>query len=345
MMPGMVRETFHLELLSFPGLLLIYYLVGWFLFGRKPRNSVIVPNYDPPKGISPAAARFLRTTGTDGRSVASALADIGVRGCLSISPQSGIYRLTKLVSAADAQKKLPPEENQLFTLIFRSGDSATLDPSDSGHTTLAANLDRSFRNQFGDKYFTHHYGYVFLGALAGFVAVIVALARIGTNERFTALFLTVWLTFVGYILGILFWAFFGSVWQSALRGVTSWKQPMQFLAVFAFFGVGVAFIGFKLSKSSSSAYAVMVAAVILVNVACAPLLKNYTPLGRKTLDEIEGFRQFLIKVEQDRLARLNTPDMKPRLMNEYLPFAIALEVREAWGDHLSDAFLTTGIQR
>lgn len=344
-MPGAVREAFELGPLLFPGLLLIYYLVGWFFLGRKPRNPVIVAIYDPPEGISPAGARFLRTTGTDGRSVAAVVADLGVRGCVSIAPQSGIYRVSRLVSTADAQKKLPPEENELFSLLFISGDSTTLDPSDSGHTTLAAHLDRSLRNRFGDKYFTHHYGYVLLGVLAGFVAVIVALARTETSERLTALFLTIWLTFVGYILGIVFWASFGSVWQSALRGVTSWKQPMQILGVFAFLGAGLGFIGLKLSKFSSPAYAVMVAAVILVNVACAPLLKNYTDLGRKALDKIEGFRLFLIKVEQDRLARLNAPELKPQLMNEYLPFAIALEVREAWGDHLSDAFLTTGIQR
>ena len=120
---------------------------------------------------------------------------------------------------------------------------------------------------------------------------------------------------------------------------------MQSLAVFACFGTVLTLVGHKLSQSSSPAYAEMVTAISLVNVACAPLLKNYTALGRKVLDEIEGFRQFLMKVEQDRLARLNTPTLTPQLMNEYLPFAIALEVKEAWGDHLSDVFLSTEIQR
>src|ERR1700722_140345 len=36
---------------------------------------------------------------------------------------------------------------------------------------------------------------------------------------------------------------------------------------------------------------------------------------------------------------------KPVAEVEYLPYAIALEVREAWGDHLAEAFFATTIQR
>lgn len=340
-----VRENLLHGSFWFPAALLVYYLVCWLFVGRKPRHRTIVPRYEPPAGISPAGARFLLTTGTDGRSVAAVVADLAVRGCISVVPDSGRYRVSRLISDADAQKALPAEEKEVLSLLFFSGDSTTLDPTDSGHTTKAQHVDRILREKFGEKYFTGHFGYILLGVLAGLLAALAVVARIETNDRLGAVFLTFWMMFVSYILGAVFWNCAASLWKSTLHGMTSWKLPAQTFLVFAIFGAALAFVGYKLSQSSSPAYAQMVGAIILINVGCAPLLKNYTTVGRQALDEIEGFRQFLVKVEQDPLARLNAPNVTPQLLNEYLPFAIALEVKEAWGDHLCDAFLATGIQR
>jgi len=60
---------------------------------------------------------------------------------------------------------------------------------------------------------------------------------------------------------------------------------------------------------------------------------------------VEGFRAFLGEVEQDRMQRLNAPGEAPKAATEFLPYAIALEVREAWGDHLAEAFFATTTQR
>lgn len=54
-----------------------------------------------------------------------------------------------------------------------------------------------------------------------------------------------------------------------------------------------------------------------------------------------GFRQFLPTVELDRMDRMNNLHMTPALMNDYLAYAIALDLKEAWGDHLSSALFAT----
>ena len=51
------------------------------------------------------------------------------------------------------------------------------------------------------------------------------------------------------------------------------------------------------------------------------------------------------EVERDRMQRLNAPGEAPKAATEFLPYAIALEVREAWGDHLAEAFFATTTQR
>src|SRR5204863_2160035 len=96
-----------------------------------------------------------------------------------------------------------------------------------------------------------------------------------------------------------------------------------------------------LAHSVSPALALMIVALLAVNLAWAPFFKRTTREGRRILDEIAGFRLFLEKVEQDRLDKLN-PHQEILLAHEkYLAYAIALEVKEAWGDHLAQTFFAS----
>ncbi|MGC2698315.1 MAG: hypothetical protein WA738_21210 [Candidatus Angelobacter sp.] len=61
------------------------------------------------------------------------------------------------------------------------------------------------------------------------------------------------------------------------------------------------------------------------------------------MQQLAGFREFLVRVEQDRLDRVNTPAQRAELMDRFLPYAIAVGVQEGWGDTkaaaLSDAIV------
>jgi hypothetical protein len=61
------------------------------------------------------------------------------------------------------------------------------------------------------------------------------------------------------------------------------------------------------------------------------------------VDQIAGFRQFLQKVDQDQMNRLNPEKSAPHDLDHLLPYAIALDVKEAWGDHLSQTFLASTV--
>jgi hypothetical protein len=100
-----------------------------------------------------------------------------------------------------------------------------------------------------------------------------------------------------------------------------------------------------MSQDISPAYAVMLVALVTINVGWIPALKRMTVRGRQAVVEIEGFRTFLEKVEQDRMQRLNAKGEPPTASTDFLPYAIALEVRESWGDHLSEAFFATTTSR
>jgi uncharacterized membrane protein len=60
------------------------------------------------------------------------------------------------------------------------------------------------------------------------------------------------------------------------------------------------------------------------------LMRAPTPAGRKVMDEIEGFRQYLQTAEQDRLDRMRSPALTPEVFESFLPYAYALGVSNQW---------------
>src|SRR5437879_7054656 len=100
---------------------------------------------------------------------------------------------------------------------------------------------------------------------------------------------------------------------------------------------------FELAEGLSPTFSIMISALLLINLIWGPQLKRRTPQGRQILDQIAGFQLFLEKVEKDRLQRLNSAGEAPEMLDEHLPYAIALEVREAWGDHLPQTFLLAAV--
>ncbi|HJW44967.1 MAG TPA: DUF2207 domain-containing protein [Lysobacter sp.] len=80
---------------------------------------------------------------------------------------------------------------------------------------------------------------------------------------------------------------------------------------------------------------VAVGAVMLITVVVfTVVIKAPTKEGRKLLDEIEGLKLYLGVAEREDLARLPGPDAPPVLdaarYERLLPYAVALEVEDAW---------------
>jgi uncharacterized membrane protein len=71
-------------------------------------------------------------------------------------------------------------------------------------------------------------------------------------------------------------------------------------------------------------------------------LKARTPAGRKLMDEIEGFKMFLGAAEKDRIRQLDGTGVTPGTFDKYLPYALALDVEEAWAQQLAAALAPSG---
>lgn len=82
----------------------------------------------------------------------------------------------------------------------------------------------------------------------------------------------------------------------------------------------------------------IVAAMFAVLVVFAIAIKAPTADGRRLMDEIQGFKRYLAVADKDDLARLPgpQPEQEPTLDAErferLLPYAVALDVEDAWTD-------------
>ena len=96
---------------------------------------------------------------------------------------------------------------------------------------------------------------------------------------------------------------------------------------------GVVFIVlmFVLSDTALGWSFVILVLYIALFILFGNLMKAPSVMGRKVMDEIEGFRMFLSATEKNRLNRIEEPDITPELFEQYLPYAIALGVENKWG--------------
>jgi Predicted membrane protein (DUF2207). len=79
------------------------------------------------------------------------------------------------------------------------------------------------------------------------------------------------------------------------------------------------------------------------------LVRAPTSEGRELLDEIEGFKLYMSVAERDELKSLRSPDAPPVLDAEryeaMLPYAVALEVEDAWTQKFTAAAGAAAVQQ
>jgi len=338
------------RLLAAPGLLFLFYLIAWLRIGREPKPDTVVTRYEAPDGLSAAAVRYAVTTGSDGRTFAAVIAALATRGCLRVEPQDGKYKLSRLMSDRAAEAKLAPEEKRVLRMLFEDGAVIELTPAmdernNAQNTRYVAAIQQELSKRLKGLYFTDHVEVIALGVLATFVAALWLAFTTQGRYASGATFFTTWILLAGLITGFVFEIGFLPACKMATLSGTGWIRLLPGTAALAAFTSAIVYMLFELAKGLSPTFSIMITALLLINLIWGPQLKRRTPQGRRILDQIAGFQRFLEKVEKDRLERLNSAGETPEMLDEHLPYAIALEVREAWGDHLAQTFLIAGVMR
>jgi predicted membrane protein DUF2207 len=368
-----------LNFFIFPALLLAFYLVFWLRTEKARKIDAAAPQYDPPTSISPGLARYILTGGTDGTTLAAVLSELAMKGVISIQPANGAYRIQLLKADAslaceetalvqvllgqqaqappsdsatrdpareeldEVLRKLPAQQLESRGLAVAaqpaaSRNEATINPRDRSQIErLLDVIQTAFRQNFRKVYFRWNTRYAVMGSLFTFFFWMSASMFVNNGQGF---FVTFWLLMFTSLAGVVQ----GSYAQSRPKQPNRSQRLSRMLFPIMFF----LFPGVMIAQTFHPSQNVYVAALLVsvaLNSAFFVLLRAPTERGRKALQQIAGFREFLVRVEQDRLDRINTPAEKARVMNQYLPYAIALEIKEGWGDTMAAAFSDVVVER
>ncbi len=312
--------------------LLAYYAIAWHLYGRDPKKGVIIPEYDPPKGYSPASIRYIWNMGYDDDAFASAVINLAVKGYVTIDDKRGAYALLK--APGEPQAALAPGEKALFDALFGSGKQR-VDLKKKNHQSVSDAISahkKSILRDYEKRYFATNRGLFFIGILLTIAVIVIASVQIEESEAWPAvIFLTVWLS--AWSPATLF------LWREYWRGRGSSSKgsgvPMFVAIAFTFFEVMA--LGMYIYLTSL-AFAIVVVIAVLITVIFAELLKAPTLAGRKLLDKLEGFKLYLEVAEMDELNLKHAPEKTPELFERYLPYALALGVQNEWAERFASLF-------
>lgn len=310
------------------GLLVVvgYYVFAWRKAGHDPRRGTIIPLFGPPDGMSPAAVRYVRQMNCDDKAFSAALIDLAVNGHLKLAEGKTGMRIVP----RQGGKTVDAAETAINASMFGKRSSPlALEPENSLIFQRAQKaLKDGLAKAYAEKLFHSNTAWSVRGLL-------VSLAAVG------AVILSAFLSW-------------GSYQGSALViGMLSLVPALILFTVLATRGLPIAFKGWPLlifgavfsALVGHGGYGIMLEAMhgwvptvpaalplILVPMASSAFkwMRSYTAEGRRVTDQIEGFRHYLGVAEEDRLNALNPPERTPELFERFLPYAIALDVENAW---------------
>jgi hypothetical protein len=340
-----------------PLLLLAYYAGVRLWLRRDIEGDAVVVQYGPPDDLSPAELRLADCGCTDATSIAAMIAQLGHKGALSAARQSdGSFLLIRKAPLNDPM--LSAEELAVFRKIFdhylgspapnenslgiaEINDvpdpiapplrSTMLAPSLAENaakrmSATTAALHELAAKAIAGKYYRWNFVYVFAGMLATLSFGLWSASTIKSREPL--FFLTVWYFFFSQMITAML--------AMNISRMKQFPRPAMLLGTIFMSGLVLVFpvlLARKLVAPGASEQIAAFALMIIVNSILVPLLRTPTKAGVLLKQKIVGYRQFLQSVESDQLNRLADHGFNP-VSNEHLAYAIALGVRQSWGDSL-----------
>ncbi len=326
----LLRDNLHL-MVGAVGVVavLAYYLFAWHAVGRDPEADVVIAHYQPPAGYSPASARFIRRMGYDHKAFAAAVVNLAVKNALTIREDDGEFTLVR----KDAEgPELAAGESALYRKLFAGADTLTLETAN--HKRVAAAIEAhkdSLSRNYEKAYFNANRLWLVPGLLVSVLTLAgyVLLSR-DPERELPAVFLA------GIVLAA------GVHVHSVMRRSSGWARLRVILPTLVAL-IFVLFIAAQILSTVTFADlafggATTAALVVLINLVFYQWMKAPTRAGRKLVDRLDGFREYLQVAEQDELNLKHPPRMTPQLFETYLPFALALDVEQQWGERFTREF-------
>ncbi|OFW83401.1 MAG: hypothetical protein A2018_02815 [Alphaproteobacteria bacterium GWF2_58_20] len=338
----------RVRLLDFIGLLgvlvtfFVYYHV-WQKVGRDPEMGVIVPEYDPPKGISAASARYLLNMDWDDKIFAIGVVSLAVKGWLAIKLEKVLFSKQYQFIGKKSETALEMDEKKLASYVAREGETFVVSQKHWKEVKGAqTGQQQVVLSQMHGKYMSKNGKANVLGVLTA-LASIAAIAFFGHirwmfGPEVTLLFIPVGL------LGFLVWALV--IYPIILMLMGRWSKIKP--GLFLFWGVGAFLIYFSLKDSRLKLDDLLsgvdplvvlelldVFVIVAMMQVFARLMKAPTTAGQELRRHLLGYKLYLQMAEKERLEFVHPPKMTPERFEQGLPWAMALDVENKWAERFA----------
>jgi uncharacterized membrane protein YgcG len=309
-----------------------YFYRTWDRVGRDPQKGLIIPMFAPPAGLSPAAVSYVHfqgfSTAAGGalRAFIAALMSLAVKKRIRIDDHSGTVVLASIWSGTGG---LPGGEAALMGKLL-PGDRFEFTKANGEILRDAQHRFRSaILKEHEGVFFRNNYGYFIVGAMISVAALAAFVLLARPDEEMLVMLVAI---FVAAVAG----AFVISMGTRRILGWVPGGGSTIFGVVLTFSGAFVLVAGagvvIALGEAVPSIAAAAIVAIAFLNVTFLHLLRAPTIVGRKVMDEIEGFRLYLSVAEAEWMNMPKAPEMSADLFEAYLPYAVALGVEKPWSD-------------
>lgn len=317
-------------------LLFIYYYLIWRRVGRDPKTGIIIPRYQAPAGYSPASMRYVSNMGYDNKCFTAAIINLACKAALVIDNSSASRFSIEKQDVAGSS--LAAGESALLNALFSKTDTVTVDKKE--HRLLAkskAAHHKSLKTDYEKKYFVTNHKYLTPGILITITTAYGIFINIPSERVLESTIIFSMFTFVPLI-----------IFAVSIKGLKQKRRGSKIqllinaviVVIIISFLSNSTFVSENLIGNTAWAVSICLVLMLLMNYGFHQLLKAPTLAGRKLLDKTQGFKHYLSVAEDDEIAFKDQPAFTTDLYEQYLPYAIALNIENTWTDKLNQAILS-----
>jgi len=307
----------------------------WWRNGRDPSTGPLMVGYEPPEGMDAAQVGLLRDQSVDGIDIGGAVLELARDGYLAIEHEEKQFlglkpeKITLTETRGKPVAELPHYKRQLLHALFHGGKTLTL-----GSTVSASRGQQIKKDIEAAKEMLYEWS-----VEQGFMhdnpkRVRRRFALWSSLAMLPLLLLAGWSSFERFGSDIFGALFFVSVFLSLGGGfLFAGKGGIRL-----FGAIWVLMSGFFITQmfkdmglhAETLLHLPLLAMVLLLALALG--FSRWMPMrtlkGTRAYGRILGYREFMLRVDQDRLERYIRDN--PTYLERTLPYAVSLDVVEQW---------------
>ena len=158
------------------GLIVVFtwYYLAWDKVGRDPRKGVIIPRYRPPKGLSPAACRYVKSMSFNRDAFTAAVISLAVKGMVDIEEKKKDFTLRR--KEGEPLARISPGEQAVLDALLPSA-SSSIEMDDKNHEKFGAAqkaLTAALKKEYQGRLFNLNGLYLVVPILVSIATAVIA---------------------------------------------------------------------------------------------------------------------------------------------------------------------------